>query len=431
MSGFDHHLRVENVDLGHFKILPSPHRVTKTGVSIFIGLLEARLEFGGLLPARRHGKGLGHWMEFAPRRPEFNVDRAGITAEPSDLQDAFGADDAGLGTARGRRKLDHPKAESANHPPVLSSDTIDSGLVRRVTAGGLIMQNLIPGLFLLVLLSLFSESLQDYCAQRVRGRKPLIFVMPVLLSAFFCLLMFSYGALSGQLALLIVLYTHVPAALLSIQDAPRPGVSFLDFAAVLALWLPLEFAVGKDLIPVAIQGFIHTVAYGIALVLALWLFLIWRGLDGMKYRLPAGWKDFRDPLAAFALVGPVLIVLGLWLSFLDPFHLPQRFSPTRITMRFLVIAAATALPEEILFRGLIQNWLMQKLGFRNGVLLVASIIFGCAHLNNAPGPFPNWRYMILATIAGFAFGKVFQRASSILASVFLHALVNTTKHFFF
>jgi membrane protease YdiL (CAAX protease family) len=39
--------------------------------------------------------------------------------------------------------------------------------------------------------------------------------------------------------------------------------------------------------------------------------------------------------------------------------------------------------------------------------------------------------MILATIAGFAYGKVFQRASSALASMTLHAMVDAAKHLFF
>jgi membrane protease YdiL (CAAX protease family) len=39
--------------------------------------------------------------------------------------------------------------------------------------------------------------------------------------------------------------------------------------------------------------------------------------------------------------------------------------------------------------------------------------------------------MILATIAGVAYGRVFQKASSICSSAGLHMLVDWTKHFFF
>jgi membrane protease YdiL (CAAX protease family) len=74
---------------------------------------------------------------------------------------------------------------------------------------------------------------------------------------------------------------------------------------------------------------------------------------------------------------------------------------------------------------------MQRLGATNRTLLLAAFIFGCAHLDNGPQPLPNWRYMILATIAGFAYGKVFQKASTVLSSAGLHCLIDWTKHFFF
>ena len=98
---------------------------------------------------------------------------------------------------------------------------------------------------------------------------------------------------------------------------------------------------------------------------------------------------------------------------------------------FGIIFAGTALPEEILFRSLIQNLLMLRFGATTRTLLLASFIFGCAHLDNGPQPVPNWRYMILATIAGVAYGRVFQRASTVISSAGLHTLVDWTKHFFF
>ena len=96
-----------------------------------------------------------------------------------------------------------------------------------------------------------------------------------------------------------------------------------------------------------------------------------------------------------------------------------------------VIFLGTALPEEILFRSLVQNLLMRRFGAGWRTLLAASFIFGCAHLNNGPQPLPNWRYLILATLAGIAYGAVFQKASTVLSSATLHMLVDWTKHVFF
>jgi membrane protease YdiL (CAAX protease family) len=96
-----------------------------------------------------------------------------------------------------------------------------------------------------------------------------------------------------------------------------------------------------------------------------------------------------------------------------------------------LIFAGTALPEEILFRSLIQNLLMLRFGANARTLFIASFVFGCAHLDNGPQPVPNWRYMILATLAGIAYGAVFRRASTVLSSAALHMLVDWTKHCFF
>ena len=74
---------------------------------------------------------------------------------------------------------------------------------------------------------------------------------------------------------------------------------------------------------------------------------------------------------------------------------------------------------------------MQRFGESARTLAAASLIFGIAHLNNGPQALPNWRYVILATIAGVAYGKVFQRASSVTAPALLHMLVDWTKHFCF
>jgi membrane protease YdiL (CAAX protease family) len=131
------------------------------------------------------------------------------------------------------------------------------------------------------------------------------------------------------------------------------------------------------------------------------------------------------------IVAPVLIPIGLWLGFIQPLHVPPHLAAGFVFSRFLIILAATAIPEEILFRSLIQNCIMQRMGSTNRALLVAAVIFGCAHLNNGPGPLPNWRYAIMATIAGFAYGKVFQKSSTMLSSAILHALINTSKHIFF
>jgi CAAX protease family protein len=289
----------------------------------------------------------------------------------------------------------------------------------------------VPVAYLAAVLAFLLPGVPDSLRNRLRARPKLLFVLPTALTAAFCLFTWRAGALSLPFAGLILGYTLAPTVLIFIQGFDSGPAAWTDLAAILLLWLPIELNAGAQWIPRHAQGFVHTVAYGTALILALVLFLGFRRLKGMKYNLPHRVMDLIDPLIAFAVIAPVLILLGRRLAFLPQFHVPGNLSLGPVSKTLLLIFAATALPEEILFRALIQNWLMQKFGSTTAVLLVASVIFGCAHLNNGPQPLPNWRYMILATIAGVAYGKVFERASSVTASAALHALVDATKHVFF
>jgi len=293
------------------------------------------------------------------------------------------------------------------------------------------MHTLILGLLLVAILGFLSPIVQQRVQIGLQRRPALLFVAPLALTLVFCGLAAANEAFSVPLALLILAYTCVPSLAAFVQGARSvKHPSWVDFAIILALWLPLEFSVGGHLIPKPAQGFLHSVAYGIAILLALTIFLGFRTLPGMKYRVPVA-RDLAYGVAGFLVTAPVLIVAGRLLNFIPPFHVPEHPSATRIGLTFLVIAAGTALPEEILFRSLIQNWMMQRYGFTTRVLLVSGLIFGCAHLDNGPQPLPNWRYMILATIAGIAYGKVFQKSSSVFSSITFHALVDATKHVFF
>jgi len=257
-----------------------------------------------------------------------------------------------------------------------------------------------------------------------------LFVIAAVLSAVFLALAAQQGAFSTPLAALMLAYTFLPVAVAYLaRSAPPP--TWTDFVIIALLWFPLEFSLGHQFIPKQAQSGLHLAAYGVSILLGLSIFLLFRRLKGMKINLPRSGRDFVNLLIGFAACALVLIPLGRAIGFLPPFHRPAQPSPVRIGSQFLIILAATALPEEILFRGMIQNCIAQKFGVNTRTLLLAAFIFGCAHLDNGPGPLPNWRYMIVATIAGVAYGKVYEKSSSIFGSAGLHALVNLIKHLCF
>ncbi|MGC2656993.1 MAG: type II CAAX endopeptidase family protein [Bryobacteraceae bacterium] len=281
------------------------------------------------------------------------------------------------------------------------------------------------------ILCLLAPACQSVLIRSATRSRAAPIILAFVLSALFLEQAARLHALSPSLALLVLAYTIAPTLVLYGQESGSDA-SWRDLAAILLLWLPLEFAVGAELVPKAAQGALHTVTYGVAILLALYLFLVVRRLPGMKYRPPVRGSDYWNALVGFAVSIPLLIPLGLWLGFLAPFH-AMRFAVPGLLLRMLAIFVGTALPEEILFRSLIQNWIAQRMGPSRVIatVVISGLIFGCAHLDNGPQALPNWRYGILASLAGMIFGAVFAKSSSVVASALVHMAVDTTKHAWF
>jgi hypothetical protein len=280
------------------------------------------------------------------------------------------------------------------------------------------------GALLALVFAFFAPAVQRG-VQAAFARNPrYVFVAPVLLTLCFAAAATMAGACTPKLVALVFAYTLAPTFLIYLQ----PGRA--DFIAILLLWIPIEFGAGASSVPLRQQGFLHSVAYGVAILLGLTLFLGFRRLDGMKFNLPRDRRDLWLPLIGYAVLAPVLIAVGVAIGFIPLPHAASQ-SAGKMIAAIGIIFAGTALPEEILFRALIQNVMMQRWGENFRTLFWASLIFGCAHLDNGPQPTPNWRYMIVATIAGIAYGRVFWKARSVVSSAILHLMVDWTKHFFF
>ena len=293
------------------------------------------------------------------------------------------------------------------------------------------MRTLVLALLLAGVIGLLSSTAQNRLRCWLHAKPRAVWAVPFLSAAILAGAAALAGAFSLRLTLLALAYTAAPVACvfpLGSGFAKRPRL--LDFAAILLLWLPLEFGAGASLVAAPVRGFLHSAAYGVAVLLGLVLFVGFRSFPGLKYNLPRSRRDFWLPLAGFAAVAPVLAVVGMVIGFIPAPHLAAQ-PASRMAGAVGLIFVGTALPEEILFRALIQNLLTLRFGAGARMLLAASFIFGCAHLDNGPQALPNWRYMILATLAGVAYGKVFEKASTVLSSAGLHMMVDWTKHFFF
>ncbi len=292
------------------------------------------------------------------------------------------------------------------------------------------MQTFVAVFFLGIVVALFSPRVQAGLKSWFRQARWRAFVIPAGLTGLFAIVLGLAGVWAPAFLALAAAYTFAPSALIYANGPGRRVRPWLDLAAILLLWLPIELATGKELLPQRSWALANITARGTAIALALFLFLVYRDFKGMKYNLPRKAADLLYPAIGFAVVAPVLIYLGRVLGFMGPYR-GAAYGPAAFALLWVKTLAAVALPEELLFRALIQNWIMQRFGFHYVSLVAAALVFGASHLNNAPGPLPNWRYMILASIAGFVFGNVFWKSSTILSSAGLHAMVNSVRHAFF
>ena len=90
---------------------------------------------------------------------------------------------------------------------------------------------------------------------------------------------------------------------------------------------------------------------------------------------------------------------------------------------FLGVLWVLALREEFFFRGLIQQWFAEITRNNWAGLLIASVLFGSAHLNFRE--FPNWRFAVLAGVMGIFYGLAFEKGKGIRAAMVTHALLVT------
>ncbi len=153
----------------------------------------------------------------------------------------------------------------------------------------------------------------------------------------------------------------------------------------------------------------------------IWGFGAVRRLNGVGFDLRLRARDLRVGLREFCFYAPVAIALGLALGFL---HVHARWpEASRLAGALLFTFFFIAVPEELFFRGWMQNLLERRIG-RGWALAVTAVVFGLSHFNKRAVHF-NWRYVLLAAIAGVFYGRAWRQERRVGASAVTHTLVDT------
>jgi membrane protease YdiL (CAAX protease family) len=148
--------------------------------------------------------------------------------------------------------------------------------------------------------------------------------------------------------------------------------------------------------------------------------LVVRRMEGIGFSFVPRAGEWRIGIRNYLLFLPLGAALAFAIGFVRP-------DPIALNLRTLLVAVGTflgvlwvlAVAEEFFFRGLLQQLLARTLGKQAAAIVLASLIFGAAHL-------PNWRLALLAACAGLFYGQAYSQARSIRAPMVTHALIVTT-----
>jgi membrane protease YdiL (CAAX protease family) len=189
-----------------------------------------------------------------------------------------------------------------------------------------------------------------------------------------------------------------------------------DFVVLCIYFLPVEFGFLRGSFPYSGLGALPKL---LLVDSALYSYLVVRRLDRVGYDFRARLRDLAIGARECLFYAPIAILLGLLLHFLYPHAgLP---AASRALGAVLITFFFVAIPEELFFRGVLQNLLEARIGHPRS-WIIASVIFGLSHFNK-PLPF-NWRYVIMGSIAGMFYGRAWRDRRRLAASATTHTMVD-------
>lgn len=217
----------------------------------------------------------------------------------------------------------------------------------------------------------------------------------------------------------LLLYFGFASLLAAVLEYLPPGakLGWQDVIVLGALGCAVEYGWLQPSLP---QAGLGNVPKFMLADVALYLYVVQRRLPGMGFDLRLRLRDLAIGAREWALFAPIGIALGLALGFLR-FHARLPAGGT-FAGTVLVTFIFVALPEELFFRCLLQNLLETRLP-RRQALAAASVIFGLSHYIH--GVVFNWRYVILAAIAGWFYGRAWRSERRVGASAVCHTMVDS------
>jgi CAAX protease family protein len=231
----------------------------------------------------------------------------------------------------------------------------------------------------------------------------------------------AYSIPTGQFRLsacaaLVAIMAVVSFWFVALPRSPVCDVLFLALLAVIVLSRAFTHIYASPVhVRIDILGHLALIHTGAMAALEL------RRAEGIHFGFIPSQHEGIAGVRYFFYFLPIGFPLGMWLGAVHLQFTPFLFGNTLAT--FFGALWVTALSEEFVFRGLLQQWLAQWTGRPYLALAGASLVYGAAHLPFRS--FPNWRIAALTTVLGWFCGLAYQKMGSIRASMVTHALVVT------
>lgn len=222
---------------------------------------------------------------------------------------------------------------------------------------------------------------------------------------------------------------------------PSAQPSLFDALAVASIWLPFNFGYMNHIWIWPEGEAAYILNTPLAMAVALINFQSVRRLSPLSFRFNLKPPHLKSVCICLALFMFIALPIGFATGFLG---WNPRLELGKVFMAPLGIFFFIALPEELLFRGIIFGLLYAKLRSKGPqsppfeafnprislqnpslplALVISSLLFGFSHWHDW-GP-PPWTYIGLATCAGAFYGYTYIKTGSLAAAALLHTLVDT------
>jgi membrane protease YdiL (CAAX protease family) len=285
------------------------------------------------------------------------------------------------------------------------------------------MQNATPIVIAVLALELAPAAAFGFAGERVIAAishwpRLLRLLIPTLLALPYAVVALHQHTFRWEWMTLYIFLPVIVAALLmqaSVADPEQRG-NWRDALILLTLGLAVDLRWFDSAWPAGLRGLGNL----LLLDAGLYGFLGIRHLSGTGFDFHFRWSDWKIGLRELAFFAPIVIAGGLALGFIHP----HANVPTlaKAILSWVGIFVFIAVLEELFFRAWVQNLLERRLG-RNMALVIASILFGLSHFNKRSAHF-NWRYVLLATVAGIFYGRAWRVEKRVAASAITHTCVD-------